>query len=180
MNTSTTEPQQAKKVFTPALDSSHDDADDQQVEKPQRSEKRTAAPTSNKQASVTSLRENAPVKKSEEREEVSAKEPTLVDNLDLALMNASISIGDWVKKIEALTPKEGAISQASKFTVGKLQAVQNYIGDNGSKDIAQNAWQFVRRSPLTVGLAIAGAGLGLYLTRNAVKAVTTASADVSK
>jgi hypothetical protein len=121
--------------------------------------------------------ETKSTKSKEVAKEQPAKEPTLVDNLDLALMNASITIGDWVKKIEALSPKEGGIARASKFTVTNLQSLQNYIGDNGTKEIAEGAWRFVRRAPLPVGLAIVGAGVGLYISRNNLKAPATETSE---
>jgi hypothetical protein len=175
MNPNMSDTQQPKKHFAPNAGA------------PSRMQEKDAS--QEQSTKITPLRE-ASAQKSEKRsddspsspskKEVSkeqpAKEPTLIDNLDLALMNTSIAIGDWVKKIEALSPKEGAIARASKFTVSNLQTVQNYIGDNSTKEIAESAWRFVRRSPLPVGLAIVGAGVGLYLTKNVLKAAAPETA----
>lgn len=101
--------------------------------------------------------------KSGDEEKKSEKSPGFFEQLDLALIDASISIGDVTKKIDALAPKEGGIAKISKFTSEKLGALQTYLGDNTSKAILAGAWGLVRRSPWPVGLAVVGAGIGLYI-----------------
>ncbi len=96
----------------------------------------------------------------------SEKSSGFVEQLDMALEGASTSIGEAVKKIEALTPKEGAISRLSKYAVGKLETVQDYLGENGSKEMFTTVWQFVKRSPLPIGLGLLEAGIGIYLQRS--------------
>ncbi len=110
----------------------------------------------------------------------SKKSGGFVEQLDLALVDASISIGDVVKKIDALAPKEGGIARLSQYTVQKLEGVQNYIGDNGSKEIISSAWQLVRRSPWPIGLALVGAGIGYYIQKATSKTESTKKSDTSE
>lgn len=108
------------------------------------------------------------------------KTSTFFEQLDLALVDASVSVGDIVKKIDALAPKDGGLARVSKYAIGKLQGVESYLGDNGSKDILSGAWQVVRRSPWPVGLALVGAGVGFYIQKNGFKATSTQKTSGNK
>lgn len=138
----------------------------------------STAGSSEKSGTVTSMRTQASSsqqkdagteEKASEDKTPSAKSAGFSQQLDLALVDASISIGDIVKKIDALAPKEGAIAKVSQFAVGKLGNVQNYLGDNSSKDILSGAWQLLRKSPWPVGLALVGAGIGYYIQKSSSK-----------
>lgn len=173
MNTATNEPSKNTKSFKPPMD-----ADSK------------SKPVSGGATNVSSLRnessksEATSADKSEENlpesNSNSKKSESFVEQLDYALLNASISVGEIVKKIEALTPKEGGIAKVSGFMVDKLNSVQTYLGEQNSKSIASSAWKFVRRSPWPVGLAVVGAGVGYFIQKGMSSEKTPENATQSK
>ncbi len=106
---------------------------------------------------------------------------TPMAHLDSARTVFVEQIKDLTKRIEALTPKRGALSDASKYVTARLTKTSEFFEQRTAAEMGSQAIDLVRKNYIPIALSVVGAGVGVFLVKKmGSKSEEAKSSDASE